>query len=106
MAELDKVIKALELCCYRDETFRNPLEHGFNCANCTYFSECDKIHSFCGDKLKKDALELLKAQEEIIQELINVGVPHNFQREQPWLVTYMYKITAIVQKAFKLKDEE
>lgn len=64
MAELYKVIKALELCCYRDETFRNPLEHGFNCANCPYFSECDKIHSFCGDKLKKDALELLKEQAE------------------------------------------
>ena len=69
MAELDKVIKSLELCCYRDETFRNPLEHGFNCGNCPYFSECDKIHSFCGDKLKKDALELLKEQEKEIEEL-------------------------------------
>ena len=65
MAELDKVIKALELCCYRDDAFRKPLNHGFNCGNCTYFSECDKIHLFDGDKLKKDALELLKEYKQL-----------------------------------------
>ena len=95
MAELDKVIKGLEHCKRESKHIDdNP------CNGCPYYElkECPQMMA--------DALELLKEQDEIIQELINVGVPHNFQREQPWLVTYMYKITAIVQKAFKLKGEE
>ena len=95
--DLDKLQRSIKACAHHPE---------HDCNNCEYSD--DKLWCY-NDELISDfdrVMELLKAQDEIIQELINVGVPHNFQREQPWLVTYMYKITAIVQKAFKLKGEE
>ena len=53
----------------------------------------------------RDALELLKAQDEIIDDLIKVGYPHNFQREEPWIVNYMYAITDVIRKAVNLKND-
>ena len=52
-----------------------------------------------------DALELLKSQNEIIDDLIKVGYPHNFQREEPWIVNYMYAITDVIRKAVNLKND-
>ena len=53
-----------------------------------------------------DALELLKEQQTIIDELLKVGYPHNFQREEPWIVNYMLKITEVVKKAVHLRNGE
>ena len=52
----------------------------------------------------QDALALLKAQSEVIDDLIKVGYPHNFQREEPWIVNYMYAITDIIKKAVNLNN--
>ena len=38
--------------------------------------------------------------------MLKVGYPHNFQREEPWIVNYMYAITAVVKKAVRLKNKE
>ena len=53
-----------------------------------------------------EAISLLKKQQEIISDLLKVGYPHNFQREEPWIVNYMYAITAVVKKAVRLRNEE
>ena len=51
----------------------------------------------------QDAIALLKAQNEVIEALLKVGYPHNFQREEPWIVNYMYAITEVVKKAVNLE---
>lgn len=56
MAELKKVIKGLECCILRD-----PDDHA-RCSQCSYESNCV-------NRLKMDALELLKAQEADIKAL-------------------------------------
>lgn len=54
----------------------------------------------------EETISLLKKQKEIIDALLKVGYPHNFQREEPWIVNYMYAITAVVKKAVRLRNEE
>lgn len=54
----------------------------------------------------EETISLLKKQKEIIDALLKVGYPHNFQREEPWIVNYMYAITAVVKKAVNLRNEE
>ncbi|MBR6861377.1 MAG: hypothetical protein IKM73_08665 [Acidaminococcaceae bacterium] len=54
----------------------------------------------------EETISLLKKQQEIIDALLKVGYPHNFQREEPWIVNYMYAITAVVKKAVNLRNEE
>ena len=49
-------------------------------------------------------LALLKEQEELINELLDLGYPHNFQHEAPWVVDYLYSLTEIIRKAFKAKE--
>lgn len=56
MADLDKVIKGLECC-----ILRNPDDHA-RCSQCSYESNCV-------NRLKMDALELLKAQEHRVMTL-------------------------------------
>ena len=51
-----------------------------------------------------DALALLKEQEGIINELLDLGYPHNFQHEAPWVVDYLYELTEIIKKAFKARE--
>lgn len=51
-----------------------------------------------------DALELLKEQGNLIDELLELGYPHNFQHEAPWVVDYLYSLTEIIKKAFKAKE--
>ena len=67
------------------------------------------LKPFAGNKADwqkvDDALELLKAQNEVIEELLKVGYPHNFQREEPWIVNYMYAITNVIKKAVNLNNE-
>ena len=87
----EKVINGLECC----------LSNAHN--KCRYWDN-DKP-SPCCDNLHRDALELLKAQNEIIDDLIKVGYPHNFQREEPWIVNYMYAITDVIRKAVNLKND-
>ena len=85
---------------------------GFSCHQCPYY----EIEGGCNQVIAEDAIELLKENEETIKflssklqeyhkvlyELTELGVPHNFQREQPWLVKYMYDITKIVKEAFEV----
>lgn len=52
-----------------------------------------------------DTLEHLKRQEEIIDALLKVGYPHNFQREAPWIKNYMYAITDVVKKVCHLQRQ-
>ena len=70
------------------------------CEKCPYYGDIN-----CTDTMAKDALELLKAQNEIIDDLIKVGYPHNFQREEPWIVNYMYVITDVIRKAVNFKND-
>ena len=51
-----------------------------------------------------EELERLKAQSEVIDDLLKVGYPHNFQREEPWIVNYMYAITNVIKKAVNLSN--
>lgn len=57
-------------------------------------------------KLIADAIALLRDQNEIIDALLKVGYPHNFQRESPWIVNYMWSITDVVKKAVHLRNKE
>ena len=90
MDKLEKVIKGLEICA-------------------TWTTACDKCPF--NDKCKgasnaamAAAIELLKAQNEVIQALCKVGYPHNFQREEPWIVNYMNAITDVIKKAVRLNN--
>ena len=90
----EKVIKGLECCTgYCDED-----------TGCPY-SEYSPYDLDCQDILRKDAIAMLKAQNEVIEELLKVGYPHNFQREEPWIVNYMYAITDVIKKAVNLNNE-
>ena len=96
MADLGKAMKGLE-CCTRINESRMP-----DCDRCPYKSDPGAI---CGvQKPIKDALELLKAQDEVIQELLKVGYPHNVQFENPLIVNYMVDIAKIVRKAACLRN--
>ena len=55
MAELEKVINGLTCC----------IDHN-DCKKCPYANEYDPIFD-CIDKTRKDALELLKGQQEIVR---------------------------------------
>ena len=92
-----KVIEILELC-----TSDAPIDRCLD-NHCPYFGGKDE--RCCFDYLMKDALELLKLQNEIIDDLIKVGYPHNFQREEPWIVNYMYAITDVIRKAVNLRND-
>lgn len=93
MADREKVLKGIEACA--DHT-------GALCRTCPY----DFRKEGCISDMAEDALELLKEQDEIIDALLKVGYPHNFQREEPWIVNYMYSITDVVRKAVHLRNEE
>lgn len=92
MPKLEKVIKGLECCILQD-----PDDHA-RCSQCPYGSNCV-------NRLKMDALELLKAQDDVISALLKIGYPHNFQREEPWIVDYMNQITNVIRKAVQLRND-
>ena len=56
-------------------------------------------------KALNDAADLLEAQGEVIDALLKVGYPHNFQREERWIVNYMYAITDVIKKAVNLRND-
>ncbi len=89
MPDLEKAINALGRC----------ESYGY-CEDkkCPYYENTD-----CLELLRKDALFLLKAQNEVITELRKVGYPHNFQGLQPWIVDYMNLITEVIKKAVRLE---
>lgn len=53
-------------------------------------------HSF--DFTDDDAAVILRALE-VMNDLAKADYPHNFQRENRWVVDYCYKMTAIQKKA-------
>ena len=69
-----------------------------DCENCQY------DNASCFLDVTADALSLLKAQGEVIDALLKVGYPHNFQREEPWIRNYMYAITDVIRKAVNLRN--
>ena len=93
MVDPEKVLKGLKACA--DHT-------GALCRTCPY----DFRKESCISDMVEDALELIKEQSAIIDALLKVGYPHNFQREAPWIVNYMLNITDVVRKAINLRNAE
>ena len=93
MVDREKVLDGLEACADRT---------GALCRTCPYDFEKDS----CVSDMAEDALELIKEQSAIIDALVKVGYPHNFQREAPWIVNYMLNITDVVRKAINLRNAE
>ena len=56
----------------------------------------------CDEEIAKDALELIEKQEKVLNELITVGYPHNFQHEAPHVAQYCRDITKVITKAFEV----
>lgn len=65
---------------------------------------CKKDFASVDIDMLSDALTLLKEQNEVIDALLKVGYPHNFQREEPWIVNYMYAITDVIKQAVHLRN--
>lgn len=59
----EKVINGLEHCVEKLDAVVNKM-HGFNCTDCPYFRKCDSSGYLIGLPLMRDAITLLKAQEE------------------------------------------
>ena len=93
MVDPEKVLDGLEACADRT---------GALCRTCPY----DFRKGSCISDMAEDALELIKEQSAIIDALLKVGYPHNFQREAPWIVNYMLNITDVVRKAINLRNAE
>lgn len=56
-----------------------------------------------------DAIELIKELEgykDIVFSLLDIGYPHNFQKEEPWIRDYCYKITGVIKMAYDAVEEE
>ena len=96
MDEREKVFHGLESCSC-DAGVPNLCE----VTGCPYRGD-----AMCQHNLIRDALELLKAQDKVITALLDVGYPHNFQREEPWIVNYMYAITDVIREAVRLRNGE
>lgn len=41
----------------------------------------------------------------LLNELLVLGYPHNFQHEAPHISGYLYDISALIDKAYKIKRE-
>lgn len=42
----------------------------------------------------------------LVNEMIKLGYPHNFQNERSDIRDYMYDISALIDKAIKIKESE
>lgn len=42
----------------------------------------------------------------LLNELLEIGYPHNFQNELPHIRNYMFDISALIDKAFKIKRKD
>lgn len=57
----------------------------------------------------KDAIELIQERdgyEAVVKALLDIGYPHNFQREEPWIRDYCYKITGVIKMAYDAVEEK
>ena len=75
--------------------------------DCPYEYECEKVNSGyiqIPKVLALDVMQLLKAQDEIISELLKVGYPHGYDNEEPWIQDYMQLITEVMRKAVRLRN--
>ena len=91
---LENVIKGLERCTGE-----------VDCDRETHHNYCPYWNNGCFEHLIRDALSLLKAQGDVIDALLKVGYPHNFQREPRWIANYMYAITDVIKKVVNLRNE-
>ena len=41
----------------------------------------------------------------LLNELLEIGYPHNFQHEAPHIRDYCFDISALIDKGFKIKKE-
>ena len=91
MADREKVLKGLECC-----ILRNPDDHA-RCSQCPYGSNCV-------NRLKMDALNLLKEQQEIIDEL-NAAIKE--WRNLKWFTPYEVGIAMVTRKeAVRTKSQK
>lgn len=67
----------------------------------------DTITDRYGDSLKEPEEKPTLAQSiqawALLNELIELGYPHNFQHEAPHISGYLYGLSALIDKAFKIK---
>lgn len=60
-----------------------------------------------GDPLKepeqKPTLEQSAQAWALLNELIELGYPHNFQHEKPHISNYLFDLSALIDKALKIK---
>ena len=42
----------------------------------------------------------------LLNELLGLGYPHNFQHVAPHISGYLYDISALIDKAYKIKEKE
>ena len=95
MPDLETTIRGLECCIVR----KTP------CGDCIYFvpNPNDEDTGWCNrDKTIRDAISLLKAQDEVIKTLRKIGYPHGYEQKEPWIVNYLNSITEVIKKAVKL----
>lgn len=52
----------------------------------------------------ENEIRFLQEYRNVVDALIDVGYPHNFQREEPWIRDYCYKITRIVKMAYDVME--
>lgn len=61
-----------------------------------------------GHKLKKPKEKPTVAQSLaawwLLNELLEIGYPHNFQGERPDIKSYMYDASSLIDKALKIKE--
>ena len=82
------------------EEARSNLAYGINVCELTNTTQ---VHITLN--MAREILDMLTAQDEVIQDLRKVGYPHNFQNEAPWIRNYMYAITGVIKKAVRLNNE-
>ena len=56
-----------------------------------------------GKEYPKPTLAQSIASWNILNDLIDLGYPHNFQGELPHIRDYMYQITEIIDNAYEVK---
>lgn len=64
-----------------------------------------------GNGMKLDNVNKPTVQQSIdswvlLNELCELGYPHNFQHEEPWVVEYCYDVSRIIDKAMKIRNKK
>ena len=63
----------------------------------------------CGNALKhpeqKPTVQQSLDAWALLNELLGLGYPHNFQQEAPHISSYLYYISALIDKAYEIKRE-